>query len=151
MVFWLTSLLVVIADQVSKYLVVSRFYFGESIEVFGSWLHFTFVRNTGAAFGILSGRLWFFVVFTLIVLVGIIYYCIATKPPAVVQLLLGLIAGGAMGNFIDRLFKPGVVDFIDLGWWPVFNLADSAITCGAVLFILYNYFIDKKKADDGKN
>jgi signal peptidase II len=149
MVFWITALLVFIADQITKYAIVSSFALGESVAVISKGLHFTYVINTGAAFGILPGGFWFFIVFTAIVLAGIVYYQVVYRPKAMMQAIFGLIAGGALGNFTDRLFRAGVVDFIDLGWWPVFNLADSAICCGAVALLIFTIREERKEAADG--
>ena len=149
MVFWFTLLLVVVADQVSKWLVVSNFYLGESIELLGSWLNFTYVCNTGAAFGLLAGKTWVFILLTLIIAGGILYYFFTYRPPLVLQLALGSVTGGALGNLIDRLSRAGVVDFIDLGWWPVFNIADSAVCCGAILLLIHSFFLDRKEVHNG--
>lgn len=151
MFFWLTALGVIIVDQASKWLVVSHFHLGESVAVFKTWLHFTYVVNIGAAFGILPGGFWLFVLFTLIVLGGILYYHLVYHPPVMLQVITGLIAGGALGNFIDRVFRDGVVDFIDLGWWPVFNIADSAVFCGAIALLIFTISKDQKEVSNGSN
>ena len=148
-IFWFTLLLVVLADQISKWLVVSNFYLGESIQILGSWLHFTYIINNGAAFGIFAGKMWMFILLSLFIAGGIIYYLFAYRPPWGIQLFTGLIVGGAIGNLIDRLSRTGVVDFIDLGWWPVFNIADSAVCCGAILLLIHSFFQDRKEVRNG--
>ncbi|MGH9178108.1 MAG: signal peptidase II [Acidimicrobiales bacterium] len=102
-------------------------------------LRFKLSFNSGAAFGIGEGLAPFFVaagVVMLVVLLALSRAAATTRPAAVA---LGMVLGGAVGNLVDRLFRGhggAVVDFIDLQWWPVFNLADAAITCGAVLLVL---------------
>jgi signal peptidase II len=102
-------------------------------------LRFKLSFNSGAAFGIGEGLAPFFVatgVVMLVVLLVLSRSVAATRPAAVA---LGLVLGGAVGNLADRLFRGhdgAVVDFIDLQWWPVFNVADAAITCGAILLVL---------------
>jgi signal peptidase II len=102
-------------------------------------LSLTYVRNTGAAFGILKGQQWFFVVLS----IGIIWWigralCMSTARPVATQRAMALILGGAIGNLIDRIRLGYVIDFIDLHVWPVFNVGDSAITIGVVLLLLHN-------------
>ena len=137
---WLAAL-VIIVDQVSKQLVVNSLQLFDRIEL-TPFLNLARVHNTGAAFSIMSGAApWFFVALSLAVTVGILIW-LRRHPhdqrlPAVG---LVLIAGGALGNAIDRATRGHVIDFIDVhvqGWhWPAFNVADSAICIGAALLIL---------------
>jgi len=123
-------------DQVSKYLVQTNMLRGESIPIIYSVFHLTYIQNPGAAFGILANQRVFFVAVTLLVLVGILVsyrYIPPSNEP--MRIALGLITGGALGNFIDRLRLGRVVDFLDFRVWPVFNLADTAIVLGAGMLI----------------
>jgi len=151
---WLMlSLLIVGLDQLTKLMVVNRFAYGESLEITG-FFNLVYVLNTGAAFSFLSDaggwQRWFFVALAL----GITGFLVVMLRKGHQQPLFAtsasLIIGGAIGNLIDRLATGAVVDFIDLhvaGWhWPAFNIADSAITVGAVLFILDEFRRVKREA-----
>ena len=136
----------VVLDQVTKILVQKHLFLGESIPVIDGFFNLTYVRNTGAAFSFLaSGNpAWvipFFIIITLIVAVGIVYYYRKTDPAQRLHRLgLSLVLGGAVGNLIDRLLHQSVVDFLDFYagayHWPAFNVADSAITTGVGLILL---------------
>jgi signal peptidase II len=130
--------LIVIVDQVSKYLVVLLMEVGDSISLVRNFLHLTYVLNPGAAFGMLPYQTLFFVIITVVVIVFIVYYYrILSSDHRLLRLALALQLGGAVGNLIDRLRTGYVIDFIDFKVWPpVFNLADSAIVIGIGLFII---------------
>jgi len=111
------------------------------------WLEplFTFrrVHNTGAAFGLFPGFQVVFMAVAVVVIFGIIiYYRRLEHAPIILRLALGLQLGGAIGNLIDRIHPGYVIDFVDLGWWPVFNVADSCIVVGTVLLGWYLLFIE---------
>jgi signal peptidase II len=134
--------LVLIADIISKALVVANLSDRPTVHVIGNFFMLTEVRNSGAAFGIGTGDT---IVFTAIA-VGVIIYIVRTARNLRSlgwAITLGLLLGGAAGNLGDRIFRaPGlfrgdVVDWIEVTrWWPVFNLADSAIVCGGILTVL---------------
>ena len=132
--------LVVAADQVTKYLVVSRLGLYESwapVPELARWFGIHLVTNTGAAFGLFqNGSLLLALVAVAVSVVIVMYYHNLPGGQWLVRLSLGLQLGGALGNLIDRLRVGHVVDFIDVHLWPVFNLADSAIVCGVGLLIL---------------
>jgi signal peptidase II len=134
--FWLTTLLVLIIDQLSKLWVVNNFIPGESRVVLNKVLWLTYVQNQGAAFGILQGHSWLFFICAILVIVILVAINSKQHLPATMQLIFGLIMAGAIGNLLDRLRLNYVVDFFDLGWWPVFNVADMAIVCGGILLVL---------------
>jgi signal peptidase II len=140
------AVLVVLLDQLSKYLVVTRLPPGQSWEV-APWLapvfRITHVTNTGAAFGLFRGLSNIFIVMAVVVIVVIIlYYRQIPDGQWMMRVALGLQLGGALGNLVDRLRQAGsVTDFIDLQFWPlhewpVFNVADSSIVSGVVLLAL---------------
>lgn len=142
--WYLISLLVIVADQLSKYLAMHLLLPYQSLSLLPI-LNFTLAYNTGAAFSFLSGagnwHLWFFMGFSIIVSTIIIFWIIRLPNKEKLQLsALSLILGGAIGNLIDRFHFGYVVDFIDVYYknyhWPIFNIADSAITVGAILLIL---------------
>jgi len=137
---------VVIADQITKALVLARFSLGERLELTG-FFNMVLVYNKGAAFSFLSDAGGWqtpaLVVFALAA-IGVVGTLIVRSPGRHMLLAgLALILGGALGNLIDRLRFGQVVDFLDFhaaGWhWPAFNVADSAITAGAVLLILEGF------------
>lgn len=134
--FWLTTLLVLMIDQLSKLWVVNNFIPGESRVVLNKVLWLTYVQNQGAAFGILQGHSWLFFICAILVIVILVVINSKQHLPATMQVIFGLIMAGAIGNLLDRLRLNYVVDFFDLGWWPVSNVADMAIVCGGILLVL---------------
>jgi len=131
----------VASDQFVKYLAVLYIQPLDSIAVLPGVFHLTFVINRGAAFGILQGSRWFFVVITVVVLALEVYYYITlpkTTGYGFIRAAMVLIAAGAIGNFIDRLLNGSVVDMFEfkLIQFPVFNLADTFVVCGAGLLII---------------
>jgi len=134
--YWLVTFLVLLVDQLSKLWIVRNFEPGESRIVLDQVLYLTYVQNQGAAFGILPGRSWLFLAGAfLVVVIFIIINCKRSQSNSV-QIITGLITAGAVGNVIDRIRLGYVIDFFDLGWWPVFNIADIAIVCGALLLLI---------------
>lgn len=136
--------LLLIADQLSKLYIDRNFLLGESVTVFENFFHITYIRNKGAAFGILAGSLWrvpFFVTIGVIACVALLWYLYATRADQkLLQMALVMVFAGAIGNIIDRVRLSEVIDFLDVHWyqyhWPAFNVADSAITVGVGLMIL---------------
>ena len=129
--------IVVTLDQLAKMAVVAALGPGRErhdVDVVGSLLRFEYVENRGAAFGVLRGQSALLLVFALGVLAGLVlfYRRLMTASPGV-ALGVGLVAGGAVGNLIDRARSGYVVDFVAVGPWPRFNVADSAITIGVVV------------------
>ncbi|MGS0764710.1 signal peptidase II [Syntrophomonas curvata] len=141
--FWLTMLLVLVIDQLSKLWIVHSFNPGESRAVWDQVFYLTYVQNQGAAFGMLPGRSWLFLIGALLVIVVLIIFNSRYRQPNRMQIITGLIVAGAVGNLLDRVRLNYVVDFFDLGWWPVFNIADMAIVCGAILLVIM-MFRDEK-------
>jgi signal peptidase II len=133
--------LVVAADQASKAWVVQQLgpqTMERFIPIVGDTARIVYSHNTGVAFSMFQGMPQLLTFTSLAIVAGAIYFY-ATQLPnrrPTVQLILGLILGGAFGNLIDRVRLGYVVDFIQVGWFPVFNLADSAITVGAALLML---------------
>lgn len=136
--------LLLIVDQLSKLYIDRNFFLGESVSVFTNFFHITYIRNKGAAFGILSGSPWrvpFFVTIAIVAAGAILWYLYTTRPDQkLLQISLVMIFSGAIGNVIDRVRLAEVIDFIDVHWyqhhWPAFNIADSAITVGVGLMIV---------------
>jgi len=137
----LSIFLVLLIDQVTKAAISSKLFLGESIPIIKGILHVTFVKNTGAAFGLFKDSTYFFIAVSIIavVMIGIILLKVIRNGKFLDNFLcnfgLILIMSGALGNLIDRVNLRYVIDFIDVRIWPVFNIADSAITIGTVLLI----------------
>ena len=138
----LSIFLILLADQLSKAAISSRLSEGQSIPIIRDALHLTFVKNTGAAFGLFKDSTYFFSAVSIIatVMIGAILIKAIRSGKFAENLLysfsLVLIMAGAMGNLIDRLTLRYVIDFIDVRIWPVFNIADSSITIGTALLII---------------
>jgi signal peptidase II len=148
--FYCIALIVIALDQLTKYIIVTKMQYGESIEIIKDILYITSHRNKGAAFGILQGQMWLFFIITTIVIIGIIYYFHTEgRKIGVLGLSLSLILGGAIGNFIDRIFRGEVVDFVDtiLIMNYIFNVADAALVVGVILIAIYFIFIEGKKKE----
>jgi signal peptidase II len=109
---------------------------GQTIPVIQDFFHITYVKNPGAAFGILTDKKWFFIIVTIVVLI-LLFYLVYTigKQNDFLSITIGLVAGGAIGNLVDRIQSGLVIDYLDFrGIWPyVFNIADSAIVIGVIL------------------
>ncbi|TDB38993.1 MAG: signal peptidase II [Actinobacteria bacterium] len=136
-----TALAVLIVDQVSKAAVRANFSLGDSTPLLKGVLDLTYVRNVGAAFGLFPGRLPFFVFMAFVVLGGIAWVWWRLRPESRwVAVALGLVAGGATGNLVDRIVAGWVTDFFDLGWWPVFNVADMALDVGVAILLVWILF-----------
>jgi len=140
----LIASLVIIIDRFAKFLVFNNLLEGQSIEVVPKIFHITLVLNTGAAFGLFKERNQFFIVSSFIVVALIFIYVLFDKEKDIFKLsALGLILGGAIGNLIDRLLFGYIIDFLDFRVWPVFNIADSAITVGSLLLVLRLFLLKK--------
>lgn len=132
-------------DQLIKYLVRQTLPLNESLPVMEPILYWTYVRNEGAAFGFFQGMNWILVLCAVIVICGALVYILSHRPQATIVAALALITGGATGNLIDRLVFGGVIDYIDVKIWPVFNLADMAIVAGSLLIIMFVVFCSQEE------
>ncbi|KOX07260.1 signal peptidase II [Nocardiopsis sp. NRRL B-16309] len=140
----LVALTAIIVDLATKQWVLSTFSEGESVDVIGSFLQFTLVFNTGAAFSLGTGYTWVFTIIASCVVLAIAY--IGRRVRSVWwAVTLGLMMGGAAGNLVDRFFRDpapfhgAVVDFIRLPNYPVFNIADSCVVVGAILVVVLTF------------
>jgi len=146
----LSVVLILLIDQVSKVVISSKLSPGESIPIIKDILHITFVKNTGAAFGLFKDSTFFFIVVSVIavVIIGSIFLKAVRNGIFYDNFLFNfgliLIMSGALGNLIDRARLRYVVDFIDLRIWPVFNFADTSITIGTALLAISFAIFDKK-------
>lgn len=150
MKFWILGILtpaIILFDQITKQMVIDRFQLGESIVIIPSYFNFTYIRNTGAAFGILATadpafRVPFFIIVPMIALAAIFaIFRSLSKNDVRNSLALALVVGGAIGNLIDRVAYGYVIDFLDFHWryrahFPAFNIADSAICVGVGMLMV---------------
>lgn len=132
------ALIIVLIDQWTKYLVMTRMEIREMITIIPDFLYLTSHRNPGAAWGILPGEMWFFYIVTVVVSVFVVYYLEKyAKDQTMLKIGLLLVLGGAIGNFIDRVRFQEVVDFIDVVIFsydfPIFNIADASLVIGTIL------------------
>ena len=144
-IFILGATAVIVLDQITKAAIVAKFVKHESHTIVDGFFNIVYVMNPGAAFGFLANmsetfRYFFFTGITAVVILLIIYYVVKSKPQNMLMVIsLTLIFGGAVGNLIDRIRFGAVVDFLDVyigtAHWPAFNVADSAISVGAMLMI----------------
>ena len=146
--FATTALAIIALDRWTKQLATEHLLDSgvRSIPAIGEYIRFTYVENRGAAFGVLQDQTAFFVLVGLIVIAVIVAsYRYLPEPSWLLNICLGLQLGGAVGNLIDRIQVGYVVDFIDLTFWPVFNIADSAI-CVGVAGLAYTVLFPPRRA-----
>jgi len=132
-------------DQLTKEAIIEHFALHQSIEIIPGIFHITYIRNTGAAFGILSGgetwRIYFFLVVGAVALISLFRFFYSNYKDPVVVTGTAMVCGGAAGNILDRIRYGYVIDFLDFFWghyhWPAFNAADTAITIGVFLLLLH--------------
>jgi signal peptidase II len=145
--FFLTAFMVVVADQLSKIWIRSNLLEGQSLFEAGFFKIARIPPTSGAAFGLFQDQSF---ALTIVAFIGIalllVYAFIIRRQSSplgslTARLALGLVLGGTIGNLIDRLRFGGVTDFISIGWWPVFNLADPAIVIGEMLFVYFLFRI----------
>lgn len=136
---------VLVVDIATKVLAVELLTPGQPVPIIGDTVTWTLVRNSGAAFSMATGYTWVLTLIAIGVVIGIVWMGRRLVSPWW-ALGLGMILGGALGNLVDRFFRsPGplrghVVDFLSIGWWPVFNVADPAVVGGAILLVVLSLF-----------
>jgi len=137
-IIFLTALIVVLIDQISKYLVRINFELNQSIPIINKIFHLTYITNSGAGFGILQQQKFLLIFISIIVIGFIFYYSNRVKEKEkLLQFLVGFVLGGTIGNLIDRVAYSYVIDFLDFRIWPIFNFADSFVTIGVLGLIIY--------------
>lgn len=139
--------IILIMDRYTKYLSVKYLKDIKTKEVLKGVFSFTYVENRGAAFGILQNHRWVFIILTIIISIGIIYFLIyESNINIILRISLAMILGGAIGNLIDRIIYGYVVDMLHFTLidYPVFNVADSFVVIGTILFAIYILFISDK-------
>jgi signal peptidase II len=144
LVFFLTATVIVVADQLTKAWIRDSLEIGETLWRYGILSITRVTPNTGASFGLFPGSTLPLVIVTsifmivMLVYVFVLYRRVPWMDRGLFWLALGLIMGGSVGNFVDRTHPAleGVTDFVSIGWFPTFNVADSGVTVGAVLFVV---------------
>jgi len=150
----LIVVLVVALDQVTKQIITRTMEIGDSNPIINHFLYITYHRNSGAAFGILQGQMWLFYTITVIAIISLVIWIskLNMKKEKVLAIALALMLGGAIGNFIDRVVYQAVIDFVHTIWWghsfPIFNVADVALVCGALLMVLDVIILDRLRGKD---
>jgi signal peptidase II len=143
--FLLIAALVVGLDHLTKWIVVKELPFQHDVHILGEWVMLTHIKNTGAAFGLFPGSIVPLIVISVGASLVVIYLAVRQHREASRLVPLGLILGGAIGNLIDRILAGKVTDFINVGIpdgarWPVFNVADSAVSIGVAILAFGVYF-----------
>jgi signal peptidase II len=146
MLVLLLSFAIALIDQVTKYQVCLKFYPGESVPVIPGFFNLAYVRNTGAAWGMLGGLNGWLALFSVVILLGMIVFRRSFLSDVLIhRLALALMIGGIIGNLADRLRLQYVVDFLDFHWrihhFPAFNVADAAICIGVGLYVLSTFVV----------
>jgi signal peptidase II len=148
-----TAVLIYVADQVTKALVVANMEPGERIKVVGDVIWLWYLQNTGASFSILPGALWLFIPVTFVALAMVVYFHRQFRDRGPwIHVILGAILAGALGNLTDRIRLGYVVDFVSVGIgdvrWPAFNVADPSLVVGIGLLVIYLTFFDGRGRRD---
>ncbi len=135
--FYFLAIGIVLLDQLTKGYIQATMYPGESTAVLGNLISFTYVLNPGGAFGLFPGSRWMITGISAILISLAVYKQREIRQAgSTLSIAITLGIAGALGNMIDRIRLGEVIDFIDLGFWPVFNVADIAVISGVVLIIL---------------
>ncbi len=137
---WGIAGIIVVLDQFIKYLFTTSMIFGESIQLIPQFFSFTLVKNTGVAFSLFSGSQIPIIVLSIMIFFLLYMWVFKQKKDKWNILSFGLLFGGIIGNLIDRIFRAGVIDYLDFNLFgynfPIFNLSDIAVVIGACLLIL---------------
>jgi signal peptidase II len=135
LLFIIVALAVFVLDRVTKSLVVAQVPYGSEVPLIGHLVGIAHFHNSGAAFGVLPAGAPVFLIASIVVAIGLVVYVVRTPNNAWTDAILGLIMGGTLGNGYERIAYGTVTDFINFHFWPVFNVADSAISIGVVALV----------------
>lgn len=147
--FYIFIMVLITLDQAIKFLVNNSLSYGQSIPVIKNIFHFTYVRNSGAGFGILQGHRELLIIVSIIIISILLIYRYKTANDRFLDIAMALIIGGAIGNLIDRIRYSYVIDYLDFRIWPVFNLADSAVVVGVGILIIYLWQLEEDIQSEG--
>jgi signal peptidase II len=146
-----TAIMIYVADQVTKAIVVANLEVGEYVSLLGDLVRIWYVQNSGASFGLLPGALWLFLPVTVLALVIVAWFhrSLRGRTPWI-HVILGMVLAGTVGNLTDRLRFGYVVDFVSVGFgdvrFPTFNIADASLVVGIILLVGYLTFTDRPNA-----
>ena len=141
--------LVVLFDQLTKFIIRANLSEGDSVPSQG-FFRFTYYENSGTIFGLFPSATVILTVVSFLAIGFLIYFFRTQRSPGLVmRIAIGILLGGAVGNLIDRLFKGEVTDFVDVGRWPIFNIADASITVGIFLLIVVTSLVPNKDEAEG--
>ena len=145
--YLLVIALVVLADHLVKYLISTSMVLESSVTVIPGVFDITYIRNTGAAYGMFAGKQTLLLVVTAVIMIGISVYVAVNRKKILraEKLSLALIVGGGLGNFISRAYSGDVVDFLNIHIIPIFNIADIAVCVGCALLVLVVLWIEPQK------
>jgi signal peptidase II len=148
----LVAALIVVADQATKALVTANLEVGERVQVIGDFVQLWYLQNRGAAFSILQGGTILFLVVTVVALAMVVYFHRSFRGrPTWLHVVLGVVLGGTLGNFIDRVRLGWVPDFVSIGFgdlrWPAFNVADSSLFLGIGVLVIYLFLTDPARGE----
>ena len=143
----IVAVIIVLIDQLTKYAVIQNIALNESIPLIQGVFHLHYIRNEGAAFSLMEGRQTFLIAVVIVVVLIVFAYGFRARKSGAPMLFwgLGCVAGGGIGNLIDRVRLNYVIDFFDFQVWPVFNVADIAVCVGCGLLALYILIVEPKK------
>ncbi|MAP56745.1 MAG: signal peptidase II [Chloroflexota bacterium] len=145
--FWTLFPSIFLFDQITKYLVYKNLALGQSIPD-DFIIKITYARNTGTAFSLFSSYGSLLLIISIFVAVFFtVYFLMIEKPKLTMRLFISLVVAGALGNIIDRVRFGYVNDFIDVGFWPIFNIADSSISIALTIYFIDLIFLNKKNED----
>lgn len=147
-IFFLISIFIILFDQITKILIRTQIKEGTSVAIIPKMLYFTHATNTGASFSMLTSYSFLLTIIAILVIIGIFFFY--KKIPGNYRTAAALILGGTAGNLIDRLQYGSVTDFIDVRIWPIFNVADSAISIAAILLIVIVWKEEKEESCQNK-
>jgi|TARA_Y100000034_G_C6754665_1_gene335700 signal peptidase II len=138
MVVFLAALIIVLIDQIAKFLIKTNFQLNQNLPIVKNFFHLRYIHNFGAGFGILQQQTWI-LIFISITVIGVIFYYLdrISDKEILPQIFVGFVLGGTIGNLIDRIAYGFVIDFLDFRVWPIFNFADSFVTIGVIGVIVY--------------
>lgn len=150
--YFIIIAIIIFLDQLVKYLIQANMELNNTLPIVRDFFHLTYIHNTGAAFSILEGKTEILIILpSLLTLLLIAYVLKKRKSEHWVMLLsLSLIIAGGIGNLIDRISYGYVVDYLDFRVFPIFNVADIAVSCGCALLLIYMFFIEAKLSKEKK-
>lgn len=138
----LSGILLIIFDQIIKYLVINNLSLGSSLSIIDNFFYVTYIRNTGIAFGLFQNKnIFMIIIISIIIILLLIFYKKEKNKHLTLNISIVLIISGAIGNLIDRIVRGYIVDYINFTFWPAFNLADSFVVIGSILLGFYVIFI----------